>query len=83
MSVPTQGLPAQADRTAVPALVIRPVRDLTIVAGAVIVALLALYAVFLDQGQLLSPALGQVSMTANYLHELAHDGRHLLGAPCH
>jgi hypothetical protein len=50
---------------------------------AVIVALLALYAVFLDQGQLLSPALGQVSSTANYLHELAHDGRHLLGAPCH
>jgi hypothetical protein len=50
---------------------------------AVILALLALYAVFLDQGQLLTPVLGQVSSTANYLHELAHDGRHLLGAPCH
>ncbi len=50
---------------------------------AVIVALVALYAVFLDQGQLLSPVLGQVSVVANYLHELAHDGRHLLGAPCH
>ncbi len=50
---------------------------------AVIVALVALYAVFLDQGQLLSPALGKVSVVANYLHELAHDGRHLLGAPCH
>ena len=50
---------------------------------AVIVALVALYAVFLDQGQLLSPVMGKVAFVANYLHELAHDGRHLLGAPCH
>jgi hypothetical protein len=51
--------------------------------GAVVLALVALYAVFLDQGQLLSPVMGKVAATANYLHELAHDGRHLLGAPCH
>jgi hypothetical protein len=50
---------------------------------AVVLALVVLYAVFLDQGQLLSPVLGKVAATANYLHELAHDGRHLLGAPCH
>jgi hypothetical protein len=50
---------------------------------AVILALVALYAVFLDQGQLLSPVMGKVAVSANYLHELAHDGRHLLGAPCH
>ena len=50
---------------------------------AVILALVVLYAVFLDQGQLLSPVMGKVAATANYLHELAHDGRHLLGAPCH
>ncbi|MGB8651051.1 MAG: CbtB-domain containing protein [Mycobacteriales bacterium] len=50
---------------------------------AVVLALVALYAVFLDQGQLLSPVMGKVAATANYLHELAHDGRHLLGAPCH
>jgi len=50
---------------------------------AVLLALLALYAVFLDQGQLLSPVLGKVAATANYVHEFAHDGRHLLGAPCH
>ena len=50
---------------------------------AVVLALLALYAVFLDQGQLLSPVMGKVAVAANYLHELAHDGRHLLGAPCH
>ena len=56
---------------------------LTITLGAVLLAWLTLYAVFLDQGQLLSPVLGQVATTANYLHEFAHDGRHLLGAPCH
>ena len=50
---------------------------------AVVLALFVLYAVFLDQGQLLSPVMGQVAASANYLHELAHDGRHLLGAPCH
>ena len=55
----------------------------TIALGAVLLALLVLYAVFLDQGQLLSPVLGQVATTANYMHEFAHDGRHLLGAPCH
>jgi hypothetical protein len=51
--------------------------------GAVILALVTLYAVFLDQGQLLSPVMGKVAATANYVHEFAHDGRHLLGAPCH
>ena len=51
--------------------------------GAVVLALLTLYAVFLDQGQLLSPVMGKVAVVANYLHEFAHDGRHLLGAPCH
>lgn len=55
----------------------------TVAAGAVLLALLTLYAVFLDQGQLLSPVLGHVAVTGNYLHEFAHDGRHLLGAPCH
>lgn len=55
----------------------------TIALIAVVVALLALYAVFLDQGQLLSPMLGKLAATANYLHEFMHDGRHLLGAPCH
>jgi hypothetical protein len=51
--------------------------------GAVILALVTLYAVFLDQGQLLSPVMGKTAVAMNYLHELAHDGRHLLGAPCH
>jgi hypothetical protein len=69
--------------TTVPALVIRPVRDLLIAAAAVIVALIALFAVFFDQGQLMTPALGKVAQSANYIHEFTHDGRHLFGAPCH
>jgi len=56
---------------------------LIVTSVAVLLALLALYAVFLDQGQLLSPVLGKVAATASYVHEFAHDGRHLLGAPCH
>ncbi|AJE82778.1 MULTISPECIES: CbtB domain-containing protein [Streptomyces] len=51
-------------------------RDWAIAAAAAIVSLIALYAVFLDQGTL-------VSATGSYLHEFAHDGRHLFGAPCH
>ena len=49
----------------------------------VFLAALALFATLLDQGQLLLPVLGNAAQSANYLHELAHDGRHLLGAPCH
>lgn len=38
-------------------------------------ALLVLYLVLLDQGAL--------SRTGDLVHEMAHHGRHLLGAPCH
>ncbi|MFJ8819620.1 CbtB-domain containing protein [Amycolatopsis thermoflava] len=58
-------------------------RDLVIAGLAVAIALLALYAIFLDQGALLSPVLGDLASTMNYVHEFAHDGRHLLAAPCH
>jgi cobalt transporter subunit CbtB len=44
-------------------------RTIAITAFVVALALLAVYAVFLGQN--------------TYLHELAHDGRHLFGAPCH
>lgn len=47
-------------------------------------ALLAIvYAVGYDQGMLLSPVLGKLSSANNYVHEFFHDGRHLLGFPCH
>ncbi|GHH32424.1 CbtB domain-containing protein [Streptomyces candidus] len=51
-------------------------RDVLILAAAAIVALIALYAVFMDNGQI-------VAATGDYLHEFSHDGRHLFGAPCH
>jgi hypothetical protein len=37
--------------------------------------LLAIYLIQFDQGAL--------SQTGSFLHELMHDGRHLLGVPCH
>lgn len=51
-------------------------RDWLIAGSAVLVALIALYAVFMDNGQL-------IAATGGYLHEFSHDGRHLFGAPCH
>ncbi len=44
---------------------------------------LAFFAVLFDNGALLTPFFGDASYAANYLHELFHDGRHLLAAPCH
>jgi hypothetical protein len=38
-----------------------------------------LYAVTFDNGLLSS----QVSSSSMFLHEMFHDGRHLLGVPCH
>ena len=43
-------------------------------ADAALLLLLA-YLVTFDQGA--------ISQAGNYLHELMHDGRHLLGVPCH
>ena len=60
-------------------LAVRPLRDGLIATAAVILALVALDAVFLDQGALLSPVLCRIAASANYVH----DGRHILGAPCH
>ncbi|MCL2532674.1 MAG: CbtB-domain containing protein [Nocardiaceae bacterium] len=47
-----------------------------LIAGAVVLlAMLALYLVGFDQGA--------ISRSGMYMHELMHDGRHLLGLPCH
>ena len=43
--------------------------------GVVALMLLVTYLVAFDQGA--------VSQTGTFLHELMHDGRHLLGVPCH
>ena len=63
---------APARTVAVPALSPR------ILAGALLsvgLMLLLAYLVGFDQGA--------VSRSGMYLHELMHDGRHLLGVPCH
>ena len=44
---------------------------------------LTLFAVLFDNGALLAPLLGEAAGANNYLHELFHDGRHVLGTPCH
>ena len=49
--------------------------------GALLLAML--FALLLANGELLSPLFGQAAGVANYLHEFAHDGRHLLAVPCH
>jgi hypothetical protein len=45
--------------------------------------LLALFLLLSASGALLAPLLGQAAGAADYLHEFAHDGRHLLAVPCH
>ncbi|MEU0090249.1 CbtB domain-containing protein [Kribbella sp. NPDC006257] len=57
---------------AVPAL---SPRLLTLALLTVGLALMLAYLVGFDQGAL--------SRSGMYMHELMHDGRHLLGVPCH
>ena len=52
-----------------------PIAALLISTGVVLLALLTLYLVGFDQGA--------ISRSGLYMHELMHDGRHLLGLPCH
>jgi hypothetical protein len=50
----------------------------------VMALLLAMLFVLLSaSGALLAPLLGHAAGLADYLHEFAHDGRHLLAIPCH
>jgi Probable cobalt transporter subunit (CbtB) len=52
-----------------------PLRQLLPALAVGLLLLLTIYLVQYDQGL--------VSMTGSLLHELMHDGRHLLGVPCH
>lgn len=45
------------------------------VAAVIMFAFLVLYLVGFDQGA--------ISRSGMFMHELMHDGRHLLGLPCH
>jgi Probable cobalt transporter subunit (CbtB) len=69
--------------SAIPGLAGIRVSDLVVSGLLVLLALFALYAVFFDQGVLLSGMFGDTAYDSNYLHEFAHDGRHLFGMPCH
>jgi hypothetical protein len=53
----------------------RSIRTLLLSAAIVAAAVLTLYLVGFDQGT--------VSRSGMFLHELMHDGRHLMGVPCH
>ncbi|MEZ5153042.1 CbtB domain-containing protein [Rhodococcus zopfii] len=45
------------------------------IAATVLLAFVVLYLVGFDQGA--------ISRSGMFMHELMHDGRHLLGLPCH
>jgi hypothetical protein len=49
----------------------------------VAILFLFVYAFAYDQGLLLKAFVGELSEKKNFLHEFFHDGRHLLGFPCH
>jgi hypothetical protein len=53
------------------------------VSTRLIVAALAVLAVLLLVTYLVAFDQGAVSRSGMFLHELMHDGRHLLGVPCH
>jgi hypothetical protein len=50
---------------------------------ALTILLLALFLLLSASGDLLVPLLGRAAGPFDYLHEFAHDGRHLIGVPCH
>jgi hypothetical protein len=52
-----------------------PLRELLPALLLGLLFVLSIYLVQYDQGV--------VSQTGSFLHELMHDGRHLLGVPCH
>jgi Probable cobalt transporter subunit (CbtB) len=70
---------AQTTTTAVdPGVVVAPIPGWAVVA-LLAVAALALWLVTFDNGQL-STVLARGDL---FLHEFFHDGRHLIGVPCH
>jgi len=68
---------ASAEAPALPVITPIPLRELLpwLLFGSILM-LLAVYFVGVEQGAL--------SLVSNhYVHEFVHDGRHLLGFPCH
>jgi Probable cobalt transporter subunit (CbtB) len=46
-------------------------------------AALGLYLLALDQGQMLTLVQERLAVNPMLIHEVLHDGRHVLGVPCH
>ena len=73
-SIPVRSARIPAPRSALPTIPLRDLAPFLIFGGLMLV--LALFVVGVDQGA--------TSMVGgSYLHEFVHDGRHLLGLPCH
>lgn len=60
-----------------------PITRSWVLAGIILLAFLALYALALDQGHLLSLVQGKIAFQQNIIHEIVHDARHAAGFPCH
>ena len=57
--------------------------DRLVATGFLAVGALIVYLVLVDQGAAAAVLVGSTAGNENVLHEHFHDGRHLLGAPCH
>jgi hypothetical protein len=53
------------------------------IAVLAVIAILSIYIVGYDQGQLFSLAQGNDAYQSMWLHEFTHDIRHAAGFPCH
>jgi hypothetical protein len=81
MQTPGTSEAAVAGHVNIPPVELVPTRRVPtwVLMGLVALAAAALWLVAFDNGQ----ASAMVDSTGTALHELFHDGRHLLGAPCH
>lgn len=70
------GSSATAEAAALPEVATLPLWVLGALAAA---ALAVMWLVGFDNGQVT----GALDSTGSYVHELFHDGRHVLGVPCH
>ncbi|OZD72370.1 hypothetical protein CH272_13975 [Rhodococcus sp. 05-340-1] len=61
--------------SAAPDTALQKIAASTVMIATILLAFVVLYLVGFDQGA--------ISRSGMYMHELMHDGRHLLGLPCH
>lgn len=73
----TSAIPAPVSAPVSTRVVSADVRSVALLLGTAVAALLVAYFVGIDEGAM--SVLGKGTL----LHELFHDGRHVLGFPCH